>query len=124
MADFFDFDPLTGIAHYTDYDEATGNMHVHTVQDIEPVLEYNKRLKNDTDQNLRIGVRKGWWLYAKIPAVVQLKLRAKGIDISDPTCTKRLMQEINEHYPACKVTDGNHAGIAPKIYLPGVPSAD
>jgi len=124
MSTFLDYDPVSGIAHYMDYDEATGDASIHTVQDIEPVLEYNKRLKNDSEQNLKTGVRKGWWLYAKVPAVVELKMRAKGINLRDPTATKRIMQEINEHYPACKVTEANHGGIRPKLFIPGVPSAE
>lgn len=124
MAEFLDYDPVTGIAHYTDYDDATGNMHVHTVQDIEPVLEFNKRLQSDSDENLRRGVKKNWWLYAKVPAIVQLKMRAKGIDLMDPTATKRILQEINTHYPQLKCTTRNHAGKAPMLFVPGVSSAE
>jgi hypothetical protein len=47
-----------------------------------------------------------------------VKLRAKGIDINDPGSTKRIIQEINEHYPAIKTTQKNHDGIAPKLYVP------
>ena len=124
MAEFLDYDPLTGIAHYTDYDAETGNMQIHTVQDVEPVIEFNKRLQNDSDENLRRGVKKGWWLYAKVPAIVQLKMRAKGIDLMDPTATKRIMQEINTHYPQLKCTSYSHAGKAPTLFVPGVSSAE
>ena len=44
-------------------------MDIRYVQDVEPLLKYTRALANDggTDQ----GIKKGFWLYAKIPAVVQ-----------------------------------------------------
>lgn len=122
MAELLDFDPLTGIAHYFDYDHATDQTRITTVQDVEPLLEYNKALRND-ERNFKQGVKAGWWLYAKIPAVVQVKMRAKGIDISDPGSTKRIIQEINEHYPYLKTTHKNDSGLVPKIFMPPVPDA-
>ena len=122
MAHLLDFDPLTGIAHYFSHDEMTNETHITTVQDIEPVLKYNERMRNDslTDG----GIKKGFWLYAKVPAVVQLKMRQKGIDINDPTATKRIIQEINEHYPQLKCTQKNDSGVAPKLFVPGTPDAE
>lgn len=111
-----DFDPLTGLANYWDYDEMTGNAIIKTVQDVEPVLNYTKALANagGTDQ----GIKQGMWLYAKIPPIVQLQMRQKGIDINDPNATKRIIQEINENYPHLKCTQKNDSGIAKKLYVP------
>jgi hypothetical protein len=122
MAEFLDFDPETGVAHYFDYDHETDLSRITTVQDIEPLLEYNQRLRNEraTDG----GIKAGWWLYAKIPAVVQLKMRAKGIDINDPGSTKRIIQEINEHYPQLKTTVKNDSGIRPKLFMPAASDAE
>jgi len=122
MAELLSFDPETGISHYFEYDHATDDTRITTVQDVQPVLEYNQALRNAgaTDG----GIRKGWWLYAKIPAVVQLKLRALGIDITDPGSTKRIIQEINEHYPMLKTTHKNDSGIKPKIFMPAVSDAE
>ena len=116
MAEFLDFDPVTGVTHWFDHDEATNETRITYTQDVEPLLEYNKALRNEgaTDG----GIRKGWWLYAKIPAIVQVKMKAKGISLSDPTATKRIIQEINEHYPMLKCTTKNDSGTAPKIYVP------
>jgi hypothetical protein len=117
MAEFLDFDPVTGIAHYFDHDEMTNETRITYVQDVQPLLDYTRAMANDgaTDQ----GIKKGWWLYAKIPPIVQVKMKAKGIDINDPKATQRIIQEINEHYPALKCTqknDGKRA--ATQIYLP------
>ena len=122
MATLLDFDPETGVAHYFDYDHETDLSRITTVQDIEPLLEYNQRLRNEraTDG----GIKAGWWLYAKIPAVVQLKMRAKGIDINDPGSTKRIIQEINEHYPQLKTTVKNDSGIRPKLFMPAASDAE
>ena len=123
MSELLDFDPDTGIAHYFDYDHLTDQTRITTVQDVEPLLEYNKTLRNDP-RNFQRGVKHGWWLYAKIPAVVQLKMRAKGINLTDPTATKRIMQEINEHYPALKTTHKNDSGTVRKIFMPAVSDAE
>lgn len=123
MADFLDYDPHSGITHWFEHDELTNQTKITYTQDIEPLLEYNKTLANDP-RNFERGVKKGWWLYAKIPAIVQVKMHAKGIDINDPTATKRIIQEINEHYPALKCTSKNDSGLKPRLFIPGVPSAE
>lgn len=117
MAEFLEYDPLHGISRYFDYDEATGIMTTTSVQDVDPVLEYNKQLRNENATDG--GIKAGFWLYAKIPALVQLKMKQKGIDINDPTATKRIVQEINEHYPALKCTTKNDGKrSATQFYLP------
>lgn len=120
MADFFDFDPITGVRHNFAYDEMTGQATIETVQDLEPLLKHTRALANDggTDR----GIRESWWLYAKIPAVVQVALHRKGIDINDPGATKRIVQEINEHYSYLKTTSKNDSGVAPKLFIPNAPT--
>ena len=58
----------------------------------------------------REDIKKGWWHYATIPPIVQLQLRAKGINISDPDHQKRMIQEINTNYPYLKCVDGMMEG--------------
>jgi len=105
MSEFFDYDPFTGITSYFDYDELTGKATINQVADVEPLLDYTKALARDggTDQ----GIKQSWWLYAKIPPIVQLQMRAKGIKLDDPSMTKRIIQEINENYPYLKCTQKN-----------------
>lgn len=117
MSQLLEYDPLHGISRYFDHDEATGITTLTTKQNVDPVLEYNKKLANAgaTDK----GIKESWWLYAKIPALVELQMRKKGIKLNEPGATKRIIQEINEHYPALKTTqkwDGKRA--ATQFYLP------
>jgi hypothetical protein len=116
MSEFLDFDPLTGITHWFDHDEMTNMSSITYTQDVEPILDFAAVHRNDslTDG----GIKEDWWKYAIVPAIVQVKLRAKGIDINDPGATKRIIQEINEHYPKLKMTQKNHDGIARKLYMP------
>lgn len=116
MATFFDYDAVTGITHYFDHDDATNLSSITSVQDVEPLLEHTRAMANSNLSD--DGIKRGFWLYAKIPPIVQVKLRAKGINLHDADQTKRIMQEINEFYPALKVTQKNHDGMAPKLYVP------
>lgn len=105
MPEFFDYDPLTGLRYDLDYKEDTGEAIIHTSQDIQAVLDYNAALRNDglTDK----GIKESWWLYAKIPPIFQLKMRAKGINVEDGRHIDRLLAEINTNYPALKCTQKN-----------------
>lgn len=116
MPEFFDYDPLTGIRTDFDYDEATGNVQLHRTGDVEAVIDYTKRLANDglTDK----GIKEGWWLYAKIPPIVMLKMRAKGINCEDGRHIDRVVQEINTHYPILKTTQKKEGGKEKQIFLP------
>lgn len=105
MPEFFDYDPLTGIRTDFDYDEQTGNVILQRSQDVSALLDYNKALANDgiTDK----GIKESWWLYAKIPPIFMLKMRAKGINVEDGRHIDRVLAEINTNYPALKCTQKN-----------------
>lgn len=106
MPEFLDFDPHTGITHTFDFNEETGEAHIHYESDVSAVLDYNKALatsgKNDA------GIKRNWWLYAKIPPIWFIKLRARGFKLDGSDDTKRLLAEINTHAPALKCTQLNH----------------
>lgn len=105
MPEFFDYDPVSGIRTDFDYDEATGNVHLHQTADVQHLLDYTRALANDslTDR----GIKKGWWLYAKIPPIVMIKMRNKGINVEDGRHIDRVIAELNTYYPHLKVTQKN-----------------
>lgn len=81
-----DIDPWTGTKEFMSYDEATDSLTIKRVQDVEPILDRNKRLANDgshwknqaKNDELGIDMR----LVACIPAIVQEKwLRDHGVDV-------------------------------------------
>ena len=106
MAEFFDYDPLTGVSHYTEQDGDTTI--VHTVQDLTPLVERNKKIANEGLKDG--GIKDSWWHYCDIPPVVELALRKKGINIHDPDHGKAMFKEINQNYPYLKLTHKKHVG--------------
>lgn len=104
--EFFDFDPFTGLEEYLEIGN-DGMVHIHTYQDVEPVLDYCKALANEglPDENFR----KEGWLYAIIPAIVQLDMLKKGIDLKNPNDLPKVVDEINQNYPLLKTTYRHHA---------------
>lgn len=105
MPDFFEYDPLTGVRTDFDYDEQTGNVILQRSQDVSALLDYNAALRNAgaTDK----GIKESWWLYAKIPPIFMLKMRAKGINVEDGRHMDRVLAEINTNFPHLKTTQKN-----------------
>jgi hypothetical protein len=68
----FDRDPVTGITEWFHFDPMTGDVHIETVQDVEPILDVNKNLKND-DEYTKHGFKEEMWHYACVPVVIQIK---------------------------------------------------
>lgn len=105
MSEFLEYDPHTGIRTDFEYDETTGDVRLLRSQDVQALLDYNKALANSgaTDK----GIKESWWLYAKIPPIFMLKMRAKGINVEDGRHIDRVVAEINTNYPALKCTQKN-----------------
>lgn len=114
MSDFFEIDPISGIRSEFKWNETDQEYTIHRTQDVEPVLDFAKAMANEGGLN-RADIKKGWWLYAKIPAIVEIQMRAKGISITNPDHQKRMFEEINTHYPHLKCVTGNEGGKAGKI---------
>jgi hypothetical protein len=106
MAEFFEYDPISGIRTDTDWNPTTGEMTVIRTADVEPVLDFAKARANQIGKD-RQGIREGWWMYAKLPPIVMLQMRAKGIDCTNSQHIDRVLAEINEHYPHLKTVDAN-----------------
>ncbi len=104
--EFFDYDPLTGVTHYTE--QIGDDTFVFTEQDLTPLIERNKAMANQGLADK--GIKEGWWPYCDIPPVVELALRKKGINIHDPSHGKAMFKEINSNYPYLKKTHKIHVG--------------
>ena len=118
MAEFFEYDPLTGIRTDTSYDEMTGQMTLHRSSDVQPVLDFTRSMAADVGKN-EAAIKKGWWCYAKLPPIVILQMRAKGINVFDSNDQKKMFAEINEHYSHLKTTTGMEGARSSKqIYVP------
>jgi len=76
-----DYDPISGIYTYHDYDDAAKQTVIEEVQDVGPWLENAKSLAKDEDRKKK-GIKDSWWHVARIPVGIQYKwLRDYGVDI-------------------------------------------
>ena len=102
-------DPSTGLMTWHGYDHATDTTTIGYSADSEPVLELNKAMANDEDFSKK-GIKDGWWLYASIPAILQMKwLTEEGLDIYNPQHSDRLSRKLADpEYRYLKTTTGNH----------------
>lgn len=114
MPEFFDFDPDNNVRQDYEFNETTGDVSIHYSSDVSAVLDYNKEVRNSGRNDK--GIKQNWWLYAKIPPIWQLKLRARGFKLNSSDDTARLMAEINTYAPALKCTDLNHGGKVVDIH--------
>jgi hypothetical protein len=88
-------------------DSYEGKLQVHYRQDVEPVLDYCKALRNDgmTDY----GIKQDMWHYAHLPPVIILKLRFEyGIDVFNRNHFKRAFEIVNRDFPYLKTTEKHH----------------
>lgn len=99
---FFDFDPFTGIRTDVRFErDAKGNRlatQFLTTQDVEPILEANKRERYNAKGKATEKGRMGFKV-ASIPISVQYKwLTEEGWDClsPDPDCQKKLRQKLND----------------------------
>ncbi len=116
MSEFFEIS-ADGIRTDTAWDEAAQQMTLLRTQDVEPVLDYTKAFSNEAGLN-RKDMAEGWWCYAKLPAIVILQMRAKGIDVFNRDHQMRMFQEINAHYPWLKMTTGNEGRKMREVFIP------
>ena len=103
--EFFDYDPLTGIEER--YEESDGKIHLHSYQDVEPILDHTAALRNSgapDDAWKKTGVT----VYAKIPMICIGQMMKKGIRFFDPNHIGAVVREVNQNYPYLKTTDKHH----------------
>ena len=107
MKRLLDYDPLTGKTEWHYYDPLTKRTTIETVQDIEPILEMNRKMQND-DSYTKDGIKNEMWHVACIPEVIQLKwLNEHGVDVFNNDHWKKVKQLLNSpDYKYLKTTTG------------------
>ena len=115
MSDFYEYDPHVGIRTDFKWNENDQQYTLIRSADVEPVLDYSKAISNEVGKNSQ-DIKKGWWLYAKLPPIVILQMRAKGIDVWNRDHQTRMFQEINSNYPHLKCTTGNERGAIKQTF--------
>lgn len=104
MSEFFGYNAERGTWYEVEDDGLDGDLTIATKQDVEPVLEYTKTLRNSGAHD-KVG---DFSYYACIPAHVELALLDKGININNKHQTKEMIRAIEQDYPYCKVTNLKH----------------
>lgn len=110
MSEFLEFDPLTGIRTDMRIDPMSSEITLTRSADVAPVLEFANHMRKEGGLNRKDIIEESWWMYAKLPPIVILQMRAKGINVFDKNDEKRMFAEINSNYPHLKTTTGNHGG--------------
>ena len=106
-----DYDPMTGMSTYFDYDHSTDTTIVGSEQDVSVVIEANKILQN-SDSYTKKGMRADWWHYASIPNIVIEKWRNEfGVNVFDKNHEKKVFSLLNQpEYRYLKTTLKMHRG--------------
>jgi hypothetical protein len=108
-----DYDPLTGVRTWFEYEQSTDKMLITTDQTAElvnEVLDNNAEMRQDADYS-KNGIKNDMWHYARIPNGVALEIKKKyGLDMfSAKPDWKSILKIINRDYPMLKVTEKTHA---------------
>jgi hypothetical protein len=105
-----DYDPLTGISTWFQYQDSTEEMAITTEQDLSPILDGITARRNDTDYS-RDGIKNDWWHYARLPLTVIMEMKSKhGVDLmASKVDWKSALKIINREYPLLKTTEKTHA---------------
>lgn len=100
---YTDWSP-NGIQHQAHVDEETDDLIIHRLQDVSPILDYNKELRS-LGASYYKGENGDMWHYAKVPAsVMEQMIQKYGPEIIlGDDCDDRLIKEIEVNYPWLKV---------------------
>jgi len=108
MSTWTEYDPVQGLIEHNAYDDETKRFVVHKMQDVSALLDRNQELRNSGATDA--GIKRGLWLYASIPLVIQYELLSKyGLNIHDKNHTGRIFDVINRDYPYLKTTAKHHS---------------
>jgi len=107
--EFFDYDPLTGLTEYLEWNQ-DGTFNIHYEQEVSPLVEFCKFSAN-TDLG-EANFRGEGWLYASLPLIAIMQMRKKGFNALGEhgrESTAYLLKQINTEYPVFKTTSKHHA---------------
>jgi hypothetical protein len=95
-----------GVQHQMHVDEESGDMVIHRMQDVSPILEYNKFLRGLGAEHYK-GEDGNMWHYAHVPiAVLEQMIQKFGPEVVlGEDCDDRMIKEIEVNYPWLKVGD-------------------
>jgi hypothetical protein len=71
-----EYDPLTGIKTFHEYDHASQKTYISHEQDCQKILDYNRTLAND-DRYKRQGIKDDWYHFATVPLTVVMEWKTK-----------------------------------------------
>ena len=77
---------------FFDHQDDLSKAIVHTTQDVEPYIEYAKRMRND-EEYTRQGIKNNFWHVGTLPMVIVHRWHKEGFDISKAD-TKSLLAKI------------------------------
>ncbi len=107
MAEFFDYDPVSGLTYKLDWSDEDRKVTVRSEQDCQPILDHMARLRNSNKSE--VGIKNDWWFYCTIPPSVELILRDKyGLNINDKNHLPRALKVIDRDFPYLKATTKRH----------------
>jgi len=104
-----DYDPFTGMTTTFDYDYSTDTTLIGREQNVDILLDANKRLQLDTDYSKK-GIKNEWWHYARIPCSIVEKWKNEfGIDVFNKDHERAVFRKLNDpEYRYLKTTAGFH----------------
>ena len=106
MSEFIGYNADRGTWYEAEFED-DGTTHVRTRQDTRPVLDAIQRKRNSGYVDR--GIKKGFWHYASIPAVVEVDMKRRfGVSIYNKHQTNEMLKIIDQHYPYLKNTYKKH----------------
>lgn len=99
-ARLMDYDPISGIRTWHDYDPDTDTTTIYDEMDAAPRLELNKAIQGIDGYSLG-GIKNSWWHIASIPVtLITHWLRTDGLDVykahKDPTMWRKLKRKLED----------------------------
>lgn len=107
MPILFDYDAMTGVKTYFDYDPIKDQALLTYEQDVSGFLDRMNDIRNTPEISAN-GIKEEWWHYCSIPEVVEIDLMNRGLYLHNKNHFKDIMKIINSDYPYLKATTKTH----------------